>query len=262
MHRDTITIFVLILVLLLVWSPATAKIVVEPISPEICTDVAFIDDEEIVPIWHLTPEKIVMCFALIYCPLLACPIELFYSIGIWTYLGYRRVSRHRPFDNQNRWQIFSCIGKNPGISATEIATAIGVSRGTVHYHLTHLQDRSLIHKIVKGKAVGYFAYTDRLDTDEEQILLHFKNTTKKNLLSVLRKTPGISQSEVAEAVEVSRPTVSWHMERLINDGLVEAKKAKGRVRYRLTHDALELLDKERGGGGKEEEKMDPRSATA
>ncbi|MDD3621673.1 MAG: winged helix-turn-helix transcriptional regulator [Methanofollis sp.] len=258
--------FVLFLIFtLLLLSPgfhATAKIIVEPGPTEIPEDGINLDDEEIVPIWHSAPMQLVTYFALIYCPLLACPVEIFYSIGIWAHLGYRRISRHRPFDNPNRWQIFSCIKKNPGVTATEIATAMGVSRGTVHYHLTHLQDRSLINKIAKGKTIGYFVYNEKLDTAEEEILLHLKNTTKKNLLSALRETPGISQSEVAEVVEVSRPTVSWHMEQLIRDGLVEVKKAKGRVRYWLTHDALDMLEKERGGGGKEDDKIDPRSAAA
>ncbi|QSZ66728.1 winged helix-turn-helix transcriptional regulator [Methanofollis aquaemaris] len=257
--------FVLFLIFaLLLFSPgyqATAKIIVEPIPAEMPPDRISLDDEEIVPIWHLTPVKIVMCFALIYCPLLSCPVELFYSLSIWAYLGYRRASRHRPFDNPNRWQIFTCIRENPGISVTEIAAATGVSRGTVHYHLAYLQKRNLIHKNTEGNTIGYFAYTDDFDPTEEHILMHLKNKTKKSLLSLLIEKPGVTQTEAAEAIEVSRPTVAWHMERLIKDGVVESKKIKGRVRYQLTHDAWEMLEKEREGGRKEDT-IDSGSATA
>ncbi|WP_220682452.1 winged helix-turn-helix transcriptional regulator [Methanofollis formosanus] len=258
--------FVLFLIFtLLLFSPgyqATAKIVVEPIPAEIHPDRISLDDEEIVPIWHSSPMRLLTCFLLIYCPLLACPVELFYSLGIWTYLGYRRASRQRPFDNPNRWQIFTCIRENPGISVAEVVAATGVSRGTVHYHLAHLQKRNIIHKNIEGNSIGYFAYTNDFDVTEEHILMHLKNKTKKSLLSLLLETPGLSQSEVAEAIEVSRPTVCWHMERLIKDGVVESKKIEGRVRYRLTHDAWEMLEKERRSGGTKDDTTDSRPAAA
>lgn len=201
-HRDLAVIFTLALILLIGWSPATAKIVVEPGPSEIPPDAIIVDDERIVPLWQVSPKQLLTCYLLIYCPALAVPIKFLYSFGILAILGYRLASRDRPSENPNRRQIFACIRGNPGISASEIADTTGISRGTVNYHLFSLQRKSLVHKNQQGNTIGYFAYTEDLDTTEEHLLMHLKNRTKKSLLSLLmknrvspsRRPPGRSRS--------------------------------------------------------------------
>ncbi|QSZ66381.1 winged helix-turn-helix transcriptional regulator [Methanofollis aquaemaris] len=261
-HRNTAAVFVLVLTLLLVWSPAAAKIVVEPGPSEIPTDGINIDDEELVPIWTVPPMRLLTYYTLIYCPALAVPVGLLYSFSTLAFLGYRRASRQRPSENTTRRQIFACIRENPGISIPEIAAAMDVSRTTVNYHLFRLQRRNLVHRNIQGNTFGYFAYTDDLDATEEHLLMHLKNRTKKDLLALLLEAPGISQSDAAEAIEVSRATVSWHMKRLIRDGLVEARREGRTVHYRLTDEGGEVLEKEMENVGAEEEMGDAGPAAA
>ncbi|QYZ78141.1 winged helix-turn-helix transcriptional regulator [Methanofollis formosanus] len=251
-HRSTAAVFALLLTLVFVWSPAAAKIVVEPGPSEIPTDGINIDDEEFVPLWQVSPMRLLTYYTLIYCPALAVPVCLLYSSGILAFLGYRRASRQRPSESSTRQQIFACIRENPGITVPGIAGATAFSRGTVNYHLFRLQRRGLVHRKGQGNTFGYFAYTDDLDATEEHLLMHLKNRTKKNLLALLLEAPGISQSEAAEAIEVSRPTVAWHMERLIRDGLVEARREGRMLHYRLAPDAGEMIKREMRGGTDEE----------
>ncbi|QYZ78692.1 winged helix-turn-helix transcriptional regulator [Methanofollis formosanus] len=261
MHQNPAAISVLIMTLLLLWSPAAAKIVVEPAPAELPANVTFIDDEEFVPIWTVSPMRLLTYYTLIHCPALAVPVCLLYSSGILAFLGYRRASRQRPSDNPSRLQICACIKENPGITVPEIADATDFSRGTVNYHLFRLQRKGLVHRKGQGNTFGYFAYSDSLDATEEHLLMHLKNQTKKSLISLLIEAPCVSQSEAAEAIEVSRPTIAWHMERLIRDGLVEYRRDGRTVRYRLTDEAGEVLGKIRKGRT-EEGLMDKGPATA
>ncbi|MFY9406717.1 MAG: transcriptional regulator, partial [Candidatus Methanoculleus thermohydrogenotrophicum] len=52
MHRAALLLIFLTLALLLLWSPAAAKIIVEPAPPELPTDGINVDDERFVPVWQ------------------------------------------------------------------------------------------------------------------------------------------------------------------------------------------------------------------
>ncbi|MBP2145926.1 putative transcriptional regulator [Methanofollis sp. W23] len=261
MHRTPTAIIILILILLLVPIQATAKIIVEPIPPEIPTDGINLDDEEIVPIWSVPPMQLLTYYMLIYCPALAVPIKFLYSFGILAFFGYRCASRRLSPETSTRRQILMCISDNPGITVSEIAGATEISRGTVNYHLFRLQRKGLVHRTGQGNTFGYFAYSETLNATEEHLLIHLKSQTKKKLISLLMETPDISQSEAAETVKVSRATITWHMKKLIRDGLVESRKEGRTMHYRLTPDAGEILGKEMKEET-EEEKMDTGPATA
>lgn len=261
MYRTPPVIFVFILVVLLVWSPTTAKIVVEPIPPEIPDDAVIIDDEEIVPIWSVSPMQLLTYYMLIYCPALAVPVKFLSSFGILAFFGYRCASHQHSPETSNRRQILMCISDNPGITVSEIVEATEISRGTVNYHLFRLQRKGFIHRNGQGNTFGYFEFSETLNETEEHLLIHLKSQTKRKLISLMMETPDVSQSEAAETVKLSRATVTWHMKRLIKDGLVESRKEGRTVRYRLTHDVGEILGKEIKEKT-EEERMDTGPATA
>jgi len=241
MKQKTILLLTLVFLFSSLGSPAMAKILVEPAPAELPTDGVNIDDERFVPIWHLSPVQLATYFILIYCPVLALPAEIFYSAGLWAVLGYRRVSRQRDPVNDNRQEIFACIREHPGAGLIDIETETGISRSTVRYHLGCMEQRGLIHRLKTGGTVGYFRNTADRDRTEEQVLIHLKNETRECLISLLMKRPGSSQSEGAEAAGISGPTVSWHMKRLISDGIVRSRKDRHMLRYWLTPEAGRIL---------------------
>ena len=72
-HRAALLL--IFLALLLLWSPAAAKIIVEPGPAELPTDGINVDDERFVPVWQAySPLEFLTIVLLIHCPL-AVPFE-------------------------------------------------------------------------------------------------------------------------------------------------------------------------------------------
>ncbi|WP_342677701.1 winged helix-turn-helix transcriptional regulator [Methanofollis sp. UBA420] len=241
MQKTSTIFFTGILVLLLFLNPATAKIAFEPGPEELPADMINVDDEEFVPIWQGPPLQIISYFILINCPLLAFPAELIYSSGLLAYLGYRIAPPTVP---ENRKKIHACIRDQPGISASRIAGITGISRGTVAYHISRLQAGGMIKKVQNRGNVGFFIATDDNTADKEYTLLHMQNSTEREILFLLLDTPELSQSEIADAIGISRPAVSWHMRRLDFDGVVESFRNGRGTYYRLMPDIPDILKKE------------------
>jgi len=232
MQKRTLSIFMGVLILLLCLNPATAKITVKPGPAELPTDMINVDDEYFVPLWEVPPMQLITTYILIYCPLIAFPVEMIYSSGLWAYLIYRTASRKVP-ENENRKKIYACIKDCPGISTPQIAGAIGMSRGAVAYHLSRLRSREKIKKLYARGYVGYLTSDRELSPNEELALLHMQNDTEKEILFLLLNTPDLSQSELAAAIGISGPAISWHMMRLGSDGIIQSSIVGRETRYRL-----------------------------
>ncbi|GLI45839.1 winged helix-turn-helix transcriptional regulator [Methanoculleus bourgensis] len=236
MHRAALLL--IFLALLLLWSAAAAKIIVEPGPAELPTDGINVDDERFVPVWQAySPLEFLTIVLLIHCPLLAVPFEIICSTGVLAFLGYR-TSRH-PLDNKKRSRIYACIRDHPGITPTEIARATGINRGTTRYHLSRLREAGLVSAVNRDGRVGYFRRG--YDATSKTICCHLRNNTRREILALLLEEPGVTQSEVADTIGVARSTVAWHMRRLVADGLVGANRDGRTVRYALTSRTLHVL---------------------
>ena len=232
LYEKIIQYLILTLTLFLLWSPAAAKIIVEPGPAELPTDVTYLDDEWFVPVWQAySPLEFLTIVLLIHCPILAVPFEIICSAGILAFLGYR-TSRH-PLDHKKRSRIYACIRDRPGIAPVEIARATGINRGTIRYHLSRLREAGLVSALHWDGMVGYFRSGD-YDTTERVVHLHLQNDLRRQIFALLLEKPGSTQSEVADTIGVARSTVAWHMQRLIEDGLVRADRDGRMVRYIIT----------------------------
>ncbi|MCK9276955.1 MAG: winged helix-turn-helix transcriptional regulator [Methanoculleus sp.] len=237
LHGKIPVFFFLALALLFLWSPAAAKIIVEPGPPELPTDVTYIDDERFVPLWSYPPLELLTIILLIHCPLLAMPVELVYSTGVTAYLGYR--ASRCPLDNKKRSRIYACIRDHPGITPVEIARATGINRGTTGYHLSRLREAGLVSVICQDGRAAYFR--SGYDATGRIVCCHLRNGTRQQILTLLLDDPSITQSEIADDTGISRSAAAWHLQRLAADGLIESDRDGRTVRYALTDEALAVF---------------------
>lgn len=234
-------VLTLVLLLLVVATPATAKIVVEPGPSEVPTDMINVDDEYFVPLWTVPPMRLASYFALIHSPDWACPIiKILFSLSGAIVIA-ARDRRRRPLDHEKRRAIYACIRDSPGISFADIVQTTGISRGTAHYHLICLKAAHLVTAVRKDSLIGYFESKNAGGTMEQSILLHLRSTIEEQILTLLLETPGLSQSEIADFVGITGPSISWHMKRLAADEVVESYRDGRKVRYVLTPAAVETL---------------------
>lgn len=120
---------------------------------------------------------------------------------------------------------FETVKDNPGIHLREIDRIAGIPLGTIRYHLRVLEKKKLITVRKEGKYMRYYAKgeIDRSDKDRLAVL---RKELPRTIILFLMEYPDSSHKEITEVLDVAPSTISYHMKRLIKDGMVD-KREKG-----------------------------------
>ncbi|MFA5332178.1 MAG: winged helix-turn-helix transcriptional regulator [Methanoregula sp.] len=172
---------------------------------------------EPVPIWSL-PLWILVTQA-------GCiPLETFATFKLWLALGFRRVRNENVLDQDVRSRVFSHIKENPGIHMRGLAEEMHLKLGTLRYHLKVLR---LTHKITVAEdpaSVRFYENSGTYSETQQQVLKHLRNPTTRKILGILLKRPAATRQEIAGAVGITGPSITWHMKRLEEDHLIIMKR--------------------------------------
>ena len=124
-------------------------------------------------------------------------------------------------------RILEFIVSHPGVYLREICRALGLAMGDVQYHLGRLERDGRIHSMRRG--LYKFFYPANLFGERQRDVLSMLSLDRpRELLLNIIERPGSTQEALAEATHVSQPTVSWHLKRLVDLGIV-GRRQEGRV---------------------------------
>jgi len=132
------------------------------------------------------------------------------------------------FQNENRLNILTQILNNPGIHHNELLRRCNLNKGQLQWHL----DTLLKHYIVKREKYGQYAIYFPITSSKEAIEA-FKNQFSKSkttleILNTIKKYPGINSAEISRTLNLSRNTVKYHIDKLVEKHHIRLEK-KGRI---------------------------------
>jgi predicted transcriptional regulator len=136
-------------------------------------------------------------------------------------------------DQDVRARIYEYIRQNPGIHLRGLSSEMQVKLGTLRYHLSVLQHTHKIAVSSDNASIRFYENSGTYSTDEQHILKHLRNKTTKKILVVLLDRPVATRQEIADAVGVSGPSVSWHMKRLEADHIVLSRRSGRLTAYEI-----------------------------
>ncbi len=142
------------------------------------------------------------------------------------------------FDLETRRKIYELIKKSPGIHFREIERRLKIAVGNLQYHLRYLEKKNLIRSDQDGEYIRYFPKDCQLDDVDKKILSFLRRRTSRRILVYLLNNPNANNKDVSKAVRLSPSTISWHLNKLVEAGIVEKRK-EGRESY------FEVKDPER-----------------
>jgi DNA-binding transcriptional ArsR family regulator len=135
-------------------------------------------------------------------------------------LGYAKWAGRDPLDHETRDTLCERIESSPGTYLTALADAVDEPMGTVRHHLKILEREGLIEGAkLRGKRRYYPVgeTPDALDAAMSQ-------DGPRQVLVTLAKEGDASVSTIADALDRDPSTVSHHLSRLEEDGLVERER--------------------------------------
>ncbi len=145
--------------------------------------------------------------------------------GSTTVRSYSRYDGSNPLDNVTRAKIFATVGDEPGLSLSALSERAEIPRSTVRYHVRILKEEGLVETAtVRGKRRVHPA-----GNDNPELAASLSDESTAELLETVARDGPASVSDLAAALDRTPGTVSYHLERLADDGLIERERAGNAV---------------------------------
>ena len=192
----------------------------EPVSGELSGD-GIVDADPFIPVLTVSLLVVLASFAGAY----GTEFGRSSLFGLLAPL-YTRLRKEKVLDHFTRGNVYGYVVANPGDSYGSIKEALGLSNGSLAYHLNVLEVTGYVRSARDGTLRRVYPATMRIPSNDGTL-----KKTQLLILEVVRETPGISQKDIASLLGVSSPTVNYHMDGMLKQGIVRAERKGIRVRY-------------------------------
>lgn len=146
---------------------------------------------------------------------------------------FTRVWPERALEHPNRRRVLEAVCQQPGLTYRALMVTTGMSDGGVRNHLKHLERTGHIVGYRHGQRLLYFENHGRFATTWQSHAV-LRDPLQRSLLDWLLRHPGSSQSEAAtyaRTLGLTRTPVQRRLNRLVEDGLLRAKRTGRTVTY-------------------------------
>jgi DNA-binding MarR family transcriptional regulator len=173
------------------------------------------------------------------------------AAGLW-FMGLLGRTHETTDGRYQRGRLMGYLTANPGCHFRALMAALDMSNGQITHHLRILESEEGIWRRKDGRLMRYYPLTNSLypDMSEDDLpippLSPDPNSLQGKILTLLDHDGPLgefpTQAELAVRLEKSQQLVSHHLRTLQKFGLVEKRKMGLKNRYKLTREAIFLLE--------------------
>jgi DNA-binding transcriptional ArsR family regulator len=157
-----------------------------------------------------------------------------------TFEGVARVVQPSVFTNLTRAEVYEYIVANPGIQFRGICTGLGIAVGTAEFHLGVLKKAGLISFVRDGKYKRFFA-TKKFSAKQIKLLSLLRHKTTRKILEIIANKKTVSHCKLASSLSISSQGLTWQMNRLREDGVIQESFEGIKVYYSINGKDLQAL---------------------
>ena len=134
-------------------------------------------------------------------------------------------------NDTQRDKLLRYINGNPGIRYRELLRLSNLSNGVLAYHLALLEksDRIQVDRNENKKMTRY--YPNNISIEETNIIGYIRQDATKQIILFILENDLCTFDEVVEHTKKAPSTISWHLKRLKEAGIVSVQHG----RYHLYH---------------------------
>jgi predicted transcriptional regulator len=136
-----------------------------------------------------------------------------------------------------RQDILSCVGEVPGIHLRSIERRTDLPLGQVLYHLDRLERMGLVSSL-RDRGFRRYYVTQTIGRGEKRMLAALRHATPRRILLALLRGPRRTHKELLDDVGVAGSTLSFHLQRLVEAGILRRLVDGGATRYEVAEPAL------------------------
>jgi predicted transcriptional regulator len=139
---------------------------------------------------------------------------------------YTKLRKEEVLDHYVRGKIHGYVLANPGDHYSSIRKALDLTNSSLTYHLRVLEKEELIKSQRDGMYKRFYPIGAKFPDNGGPFTL-----VQQRIIGAITETPGICQKDIASTLGVSSSTVNYHIEKLIQQGIVEARRKGMRMTY-------------------------------
>ncbi|WP_458208897.1 helix-turn-helix domain-containing protein [Haladaptatus sp. NG-SE-30] len=141
-------------------------------------------------------------------------------------LRYSKYDDSDPLEQEVRAELYNHIERTPGTYLSQLDNRMNVSLSTIRHHLRILEDEKIVTNAkIRGKRRYYPASDDKVE-----LRAALAQTATAAVLDGVSRQEPVTVGELADELDRDPSTVTYHLKRLAEDGLVERKR-NGRTVY-------------------------------
>lgn len=144
---------------------------------------------------------------------------------------YARIEGPALLEHHAREQILDILKREPGLAFHEVQDLVGLAPGTTKWHLDKLQGSRFLSSTRDGRHTRY--YPRGLDPKTVRAIVAVRDPSRLTIVRMVLRNPGITQGDLARSTGLAQSTVSHHLSRLAEDGLVTSSRDGRAVRYQV-----------------------------
>lgn len=145
---------------------------------------------------------------------------------------YAKLRKKNILEHETRGLIRGYIIANPGDHFNSIKKALELNNGTLAYHLHVLKREGMIKSRRWGKFTRFYPCGMKVPENGSRY-----SEIQKLIINKIKETPGISQKDIAKIIGVTKPTINYHISKLMEGGRIEGRRLGIQIRYFLREEA-------------------------
>jgi DNA-binding transcriptional ArsR family regulator len=141
---------------------------------------------------------------------------------------------------KNKVRVYDYIKNHPGSHLRKISKELDMTTSDTQYWCKRLEKMALVRSRRLRLYKTYYP-ASILGERQENILAVLQQQTPRNIILYLIEHSGASQKYIAQHTGFAAATISWHMSRLIEIGIVYSSKEGKFVKYYIRGDIADLV---------------------
>ena len=119
----------------------------------------------------------------------------------------------------NRRRIYDHIRRMPGIHLRQIQRDLGMSMGTLEYHLRRLEKSGLVVTRETNRFKSYFALGE-LDRRDKDYLYYIRQRMPRRIAAEIARDAELPLKDLVQRMPIAPSTLSFHLKKLVRSQIV------------------------------------------
>ena len=138
---------------------------------------------------------------------------------------YSRLQKDTLTDEPTRQKLLKYIYSEPGANFKQLKDKFSLHNGTLAHHINILENHDIITSHRSGRQRLFFPMGINQEISRVSLVT---NETQRNIMDIVKNTPGITQSMISQQLGISRQKVNYHVNSLVDKAFLKIEK-QGRI---------------------------------